>query len=282
MRSVSFVFLVALTAGALADDDPVASFKRAYEHGDEGARLGAVQQIAAIRTRSVVSALAGPVAKDASAAVRKAAAKALGAQYASALAAKELAAALHEGDPQDVQIAIVHALGETESDVAVPALLAALKTKIHGARAGQNTVAESSAILDALKRTGSCTSVGELVQFLTDEEPGAGVKARHNLAAAGDPLLKKADAALSALTGEHHPSPEKWGDWWQDHKESLKTVVVLRCEVTGKTYDRLPPSKPCPHCGALQSSCSFVLRTRFENVTALPAPAPADAKKKKP
>ncbi len=279
---VSLTLLVALSAVAVADDDAVASFKRAYEHGDEAARVGAVQQIAAIKTHSVVAALAGPVAKDASAAVRKAAAKALGAQYASALAAKELAAALHDEDPQDVQIAIVHALGETESDVAVPALVAALKTKIHGARAGQNTVAVSSAILDALRRTGSCTSVGALVQFLTDEEPGAGVKARHNLAVAGDPLLKKADGTLTALTGEHHPSPEAWGDWWQDHKESLKTVVVMRCEVTGKTYDRLPPSKPCPHCGALQSSCSFVLRTRFENVTAPPTPAPGESKKKKP
>ncbi|HZV01405.1 MAG TPA: HEAT repeat domain-containing protein [Planctomycetota bacterium] len=282
-KSVLIIF--ALGAVAFAGDDPVAAFKKAFSSSDENARVAAVNQIASVKTRSVVKALGSPVAHDPSAAVRKAAAKALGGQYASNLAAKELANALHpDDDPADVTAAVVAALGETQSDVAVPVLLSALKTRARvyrngGAQAAE-TVAASGAILDALKRAGSAQATNDLVSFLLEEEPPAQVRGKRNQAMAKDPLLKKAQDTLTALTGEHLTVPEQWSDWWNDNKGSLRTVVVMRCEVTGKTYDRLPTGKPCPHCGS--TSCSFALRTRFENVTADPAAvATAQTTKKK-
>ena len=281
---LSCALVLVLAAVVHAADNPVATFKKAYDGKDEASRLAAVAEIAKIESRVVVSALAPVAAHDPSANVRRAAAKALGAQWASTMAAQALGKAIHaDEDPSEVTLTIVAALGETQSDAAVGPLLKLLQVRprVYGG-GGQNAkdiVASTAPVLNALKKIGSAQTTGDLVGYLQAEEPGAGVRAKRKAAMAGDPLLKLAVGTLAALTGETYQSPEDWASWWAEYKGSLVTVPVLRCEVTGKIYDKPTGKFVCPECGTDCKACSSPLKTRYENVP-LADPNAQTAKKK--
>jgi hypothetical protein len=283
--SLSCALVLVLAAVAHADN-PVATFKKAYDGKDEAARLAAVAEIAKIQSRVVVTALAPVVARDPSPNVRRAAAKALGAQYASTLAAQALGKAIHaDDDPSEVTLTIVAALGETQSDAAVGPLVRLLKVRPRvyagGGQNAKDIAAATTPVLNALKKVGSCEATGDLVGYCEAEEPGAGVRAKRRAAMAGDPLLKLAVGTLTALTGETYQSPEDWSSWWAEKKGSLVTVPVLRCEVTGKIYDKPSSGKVmCPECGCEAKACSSLLKTRYENVPLADPAAEPTAKKK--
>src|SRR5690242_11120083 len=112
MKMLVPLLVLLLATAAAAGDGPTSTFHRGYDDKDEASRLAAVNEIAKVQSRAVVTALAGPVAHDRSQAVRRAAAKGLGEQWASALAAGALAKAVRDEDPPETTLAIVEALGE--------------------------------------------------------------------------------------------------------------------------------------------------------------------------
>jgi hypothetical protein len=280
----SLLVVLALGALAFANDNPIAAFHKKYESGDADARLAAVNELGKIQSANVVAALANAVQRDSSPAVRRAAAKALGAQWASAQAAQVLAKALHaEGDPADVQLAIVEALGETGCDLAVPPLLRLLKVRPRVYAGGMHQAKEISdatvPVLEALRRCQSAEATGDLVDYLSAEEPGAQPRGRRAVRALTDPNLLHAFKTLNALTGESHKTPEEWQDWWAQNKGSLKTVAVYRCERTGEIFDKPSGKLLCPKCGVKE--CCEPLRTRYANVPMQAQPDTAATKRKK-
>lgn len=279
----SLVLVVALAALAFASDNPIAQFHKKYASGDADVRLAAVEELGKIQSANVVAALANAVQRDSSPAVRKAAAKALGAQWASAQAAAVLAKALHaEGDPADVQLAIVEALGETGCDLAVPPLVKLLKVRPRvyagGTQQAKEITDATVPVLEALRRCQSAEATGDLVDYLSAEEPGAQPRGRRAARALTDPNLVHAFKTLAALTGESHRTPEEWQDWWAQNKGSLKTVAVYRCERTGEIFDKPAGKLVCPKCGVKE--CCEPLRTRYANVP-LVAPDNKTARRKK-
>lgn len=286
MKRLAVLLPVAFATVALAGDSPFAAFKKAYDGKDEASRLAAVAEIGKIQSRVVISALAPVVAHDPSANVRRSAAKVLGGQWASTEAAKALGKALHpDDDPSEVTLTIVAALGETQSDAAVPSLLRLLKNRPRvyagGAQQAKQITDQVTPVLDALRRIGSATAAGDLVEFVMAEEPGAQPRARRKLAQAGDPLLHHAMVTLAAITGENRTTPEAWQEWWDETHGALKTVMVLRCELTGKVYDRPSGKQVCPGCGGECAKCSSGLKTRYEQVPLVEAQAGAPAAGKK-
>jgi hypothetical protein len=275
-----------LAGVALAADNPVTVFHKNFDNKDEASRLAAVAELGRIQSRVVVNALATPVAHDPSANVRRAAAKVLGGQWWSWQAATTLGKALKiDDDPSDVTLTIIEALGETQSDAAVTPLVRSLKVRPRVYAGGVSQAKQitdlSVPILDALHKIGSALAVEDLVNFLSSEEPGAGLRGKRAARAATDPLLKHAIAALTAITGESLRSPEEWGAWYDQNHSSFKTVVVLRCEITGKIYDKPTGKGICPGCGANPHECSSQLKTRFEKVPLQEKPAEEKPKGKK-
>ena len=256
-------------------DEAIAAFRKAFSSKEESDRITAVDTLGAIQHKRVVDALAGPLAKDASNAVRRAAAKVIGNQW-SANAVTALAAALDPDDAaKDVTTAIIQALGRTESDKAVPVLLGLLTVKRRAPK-GQTPAPEQEGAsvftgpaLDALKRIGSATAAEELVNFLGREAAAQGGGGRRGKGGGGgggfDPLAKNAEAALAAITGQKLQGAGEWRKWWAENKESLKTIPVHRCPGTGRTFDKLSSATKCPFDGDQKASCGYLLKTRFEN-----------------
>src|SRR5262249_31522650 len=85
----AFLLVLSATAPAFAQPsdkevgDAVATFKKSYAAKEDSARLTAIEAVASVQHKHVVDALAVPLAKDASSSVRRAAAKAIGNQWAS-------------------------------------------------------------------------------------------------------------------------------------------------------------------------------------------------------
>jgi hypothetical protein len=269
--SLALALVLSLGALALASESPANAFHKAYDGKDEAARTAAVNELAKIESRVVVALLAYPASQDPSANVRKAAIKALGAQWSSGPAAVALGKALHvDDDPAEVTLAIVHALGSTGADAAVAPLVKLLKTRPRiyrqGGQNAKDIVDATGPVIDALAKDASALATADLIDFLSAEEPGAQLRGKRNKAVNSDPLLRKAMAALTALTGETYKSPEDWQDWWTNTGVHAKGVVVCRCEITGKLYDKPTGKQVCPGCGGAVDKCSELLRTRYANV----------------
>lgn len=268
---LALALVLSLGALALAGESPATTYHKAYDGKNEAGRLAAVMEVSQIQSRVVVSLLAYPASQDPSAKVRIAAIKALGTQWASGPAAVALGKALHvDDDPGEVTLAIVHALGATQADAAVAPLVRLLKTRPrvyrNGGQNAKDIVDATGPVIDALAKNGSALATGDLIDFLSSEEPGAQLRGRRNRAAAGDPLLKKACAALSVLTGVTYNNAEDWQDWWTANSAHPRVVIVYRCELTGKFYDKPQGKQVCPGCGGAIDKCSLPTRTRYANV----------------
>jgi hypothetical protein len=278
-RSPIVVIAIALTqllalAAARAEDDPVAGFKAAYgaPNADETARLAAVNEIAKIQSQTrVCEALAGVLARDASAKVRKAAAEALGDQWNGPKAAEALGKALvNPKEDDEVVTSIITALGETQTDAAVAPLSLLLSPRSRAFRGSDLRAADkvnvplTTAALAALKHNASAKAIEPLLDFLSKEIPQWGPERRREKVEAVDPLVRQGEAALVALTGEHYEGVKAWTGWWVENKAKRKTYPVHRCDQTGKTYDRANATAKCPVDGDAKPKCGTFLRTRLE------------------
>jgi HEAT repeat protein len=261
------------TSAKEAADDPVSVFKKAYDTKDEAARIAAIGALASIQSKVVVEALYAPLTKDPSIAVRKAAAKAIGAQW-SPTAPLALTKALKPDDAEqkDVTIAIIAALGATESDAAVPALVGLLKTRPHaysGTNAADAPLSFTAQAIAALKAIGSVKGTDELIDFLAPESASSTAPYRGRKPGP-DPLMKQVFSALQTITGENFNKVRDWQSWWEDNKTTVKTFAVFRCETTGKTFDKITASTKCPQDGDEHPHCGIFLKTRCAD--AKPAP----------
>lgn len=268
-RSMVALLALSLVSGmALAEntdkeaEEAVANFKKAYASKDESARVAAVEGLASTQNHRVVDALAAAL-KDKEPSVRRAAAKVIGGQWDKSAAATLLRAINPDDPAKDVQVAIINALGETENEQAVPVLISLLTPK----RKGQQEDTFTGPAINALKRIGSFRATEDLVTFLTREQAGQGRGGRRGGGGGqqnSDPLTKEAESALQYITGQHFSSAMEWRKWWNENKDTLKTVPVYRCRGTGQKFDKTTPTTKCPYDGDQHSSCGYLLKTRFQ------------------
>lgn len=271
--ALALLVCVLLSRPALAGEkearEAVATFKKAYSSKDESARIKAVEDLGAIQHKVIVEALSAPLSRDPAAAVRRAAAKALGGQWA-ATAPSALVKALAGEAEHDVEVAIIAALGETGADAAVPALVARLVPKRAGTSAAageEEPSADTGPALDALAKIGSSHAIEDLIAFLSKD---AALRAKRRGSSPPGPLTKKAEAALTAITGQTRSGVNEWRRWWNESKDALKLVAVHRCDATGKTLERSAASSVCPHCSGDSGKCGAFLRTRLDGTGAAP------------
>ncbi|HZU98037.1 MAG TPA: HEAT repeat domain-containing protein [Planctomycetota bacterium] len=276
MRKLLLVALAfSMSAGGfvLADDskdkevdDALAAFRKAYASKEESERVSAIQTLGAVQSKKVIDLLAHGL-KDTAPAVKREAAKAIGGIWAKE-AAPTLVKALNLDDTQkDVQVAIIHALGDTQSDAAVPALVSVLQPK----RRGQATDDPyTGPALDALRKIGSALATDDLITFLTQESAGQGRGGgrrgggNNNSSGKNDDYTRQAEAALKNITGQSYSAAADWRKWWNDNKDTLKKIQVYRCTGTGKPFDHVNSSTKCPNDGDQHPSCGYFLKTRFE------------------
>lgn len=262
--ALSLALTLALVPFALAvpdkeADEAIKAFKKAFATKDDKAREAAVVALAPVQHKWVAEALQPALTKDTANAVRIAAAKALGGQW-SLKATEILVKSTTSEDeiPQEVGSAILRALGETGSDAAVPTLLDALSTSPHAFRNNKTPANEatnlSGVAIAALHRCGSSKAIGPLIDFLSDE-----VTAKRG---AKDAQVSSADGTLVALTGQKIRGAKAWKEWWAANSDSMKTVKVYRCEVTGTIFDKPSSDVHCPACGDKNPRCGTFLRTR--------------------
>ncbi len=244
-----------------AIDEALAAFRKAYASREESARISAVETLGAVQHKRVVEALASPLRSDPSAAVKRAAAGALGGQWAPSAVATLVKALDPDRAPKDVTAAIIAALGRTEADEAVPALVSLLGVRNRFAANDESTF--TSAALDALAKIGSSRSLEDVMTFLSKETNLAHHAARAKLGK--EPLLKDAMATLAAITGEKHAHPNEWRVWYLRAKGTLREIRVYRCDRSGRTFDRPDGKTRCPQDGDERASCGTFLKTRFEN-----------------
>jgi hypothetical protein len=273
MRAASRAALVAIalaplaSAGEATDGEALAAitgWKKESTASDEKARIAAVDSLARVQHPRVCDALATPLAKDPSNTVRKAAAKALGRQW-SRHAVEVLAKPLASADEDlEVKTAILTALGETRLDEAVEPLAGELATRPHAFRSARVASDDPSRLtgpaIAALVRCGSARAIGPLVDFVEAESSSGRTGA--------DPLLLAAEGALKALTGQRPGGgPAGWRAWWNDNKDSLKTVAVYRCEATGELFDKAEGMK-CPFDGDKNPRCGVLVHHRSADAPA--------------
>jgi HEAT repeat protein len=165
-------------------DEALTAFHKSYSSKEESDRLQAVETLGTIQSKRVVDALASPLQQDKIPAVRRAAAKALGGQW-SLSAVPVLAKGLNTADPnaKDVNTAIITALGETNSDAAVPILVSLLQVKRQARSRGGDTPppadpaeppAYTQPALDALAKIASPKAMEDVMQFLGQQGAGSG------------------------------------------------------------------------------------------------------------
>jgi hypothetical protein len=293
--------IVAILAGAVwaqpaatdkEVDDALNAFHKAYASKDESARLEAVEQLGAVQHKRVVDALAGPLAKDSVPAVRRAAAKALGAQW-SPTAVTALGKALNPDDTTapDVNAAIVEALGQTNADAAVPILTSLLVPKRQqGRRGGQQGGGEEGGAgaendpasltlpaLEALKKIASPKAMDDVLDFLGKQGTGGrgGRGGRGGGGGGGgqqrDPLASQAELVLEAITGQHQNGILAWRKWWTDNSGHVKVFTLYRCQTTGEVWEKTTPTTKCPQDGDKNAHCSVALKTRLDGGGKAPA-----------
>jgi hypothetical protein len=286
-RPALLALLIVAPLVARADEipDPVLALDRACASRDPMIRKAALEQVASIPSKAVAEAIGKLLKKDTSPIVRKAAARALALHPAPIATAILADAAQKDEDPDvDTAVEIIEACGRTNSDVAANALVQLLRTRPQLIRWRQKYKSDdilriTSAALDSLAKIGSARSLDGIIEFMKIEQPTYGNMRHRDALVAGDPLLKKADAALEAITGDHREGLDSWLEWQRRLASSSKVVFVFKCEKTGNTYEKTTsPRVECPGHGA---SCGWLLKTRYENGGLPPVEAPAKKGKKK-
>lgn len=265
-------------------DEALSAFKKGYSSKEESERIVAIETVATTQSKRVVEALSLALGRDPSSAVRRAAAKAIGSQWSPNAVTVLVKALDPENAPKDVTVAIIAALGRTESDHAVPPLLSLLTPKRRTGRnlpqGEEDTSIFTGPALDALKRIGSATAAEELVSFTCREA----MAQNHRRGGGGenhDPLSREAEAALAAITGEKLGTSGQWRRWWFENKDGLKTVAVFRCAGTGRSFDKPDARTKCPFDGDQHPGCGVPLKTRYEGGGLAAPDAQADNPEKK-
>jgi hypothetical protein len=277
-----------------AVDDAIRTFKKDYAAAskDDSGRQSAIEALASTQSKKVVEALASPLAKDSSMAVRRAAAKAIGQQW-SPNAVTTLVKAFNPDDPaqKDLSNAIILALGDTDSDAAVP-VLTSLLTPVRKMRSNTPAPAAdpdaapvlTAPALAALKKIASPKAMDDMIAFLARESAGnrSGGKRGGGGGQSSDPLTKEAEGVLEAITGQHMKATD-WRQWWADNQATIKQFSVYRCESTGKSWDKVTPTTKCPQDGEDHPHCGYALKTRLEGggISGTTKPASSTNHKKK-
>jgi HEAT repeat protein len=270
--ALSVVVALAAIARAASDadvDQAIAAFKKAFASKDESARLEAVSALSKQQGKKVVDALEPALVRDPMPSVRREAAKAISGEWTPAAPAALLKAL--EGAPPEVGAAIVEALGRTESETAVPALVGLLKPKAggRGGRGGAGAAAQDSGdvtgpAIAALRKIGSPRAADDLIGFYEKSSRSGGRSSRRGGGGGNnsDPNAEAAKSALQAITGQSWSTAAEWRKWWNESGAALKLVKVYRCESTGQTFEK-DPKKPCPFDGEQHPKCGYFLVSRI-------------------
>lgn len=271
-------------------DEALTTFHKAYTSKDESDRLQAIETVGSVQSKRVVDALASALLKDSIPAVKRAAAKALGGQWALT-AVPALAKALNTADERanDVNSAIIAALGETNSDAAVPVLTSLLlvhRTPRTRGNAPPPTPAADAPpdgsiydlpALKALGKIASPAALNDVMDFLGKQ--GAGSKSKRGGGGnTTDPIAGEAERVLEAITGTKQSGILNWRKWWTDNQPKIKVIQVERCEQSGETWEKSPTVTKCATCGDKGGHCSVFLKTKLEGGGHPPA-APSEHKK---
>lgn len=282
----SLAFMGSVTAGPSDKevDDAMSAFHKAYASKDENDRLQAVEAVASVQHKRVVEALGTALTKDSVAAVKRAAAKGLGGQW-SLTSVPALAKGLNLADDKakDVNVAIIAALGETNSDAAVP-ILTSILVPHRQARGGRGNAApapqpeasDGSAYdlpaLQALAKIASPAAMNDVMDFLAKQGAGAGRKGRGgNSGGNTDPIAAEAERVLEGITGTKQSGILAWRKWWADNQPKVKVIQVQRCEQTGDVWEKSATVTKCPTDGDKNSHCSVFLKSKLEGGGHAPA-----------
>lgn len=282
MRRPALAVAVLLAAAAIARagaeaevDQAVAAFKKAYASKDESARLEAVSELSKHQGKKVVDALEGALMRDPMPSVRREAAKAIGGEW-NAAAPAALMKALD--GPPEVAAAVVEALGRTESETAVPALVSLLKPRSGGKKGAADPADVTGPAIAALKKIGSPRAVDDLIGFVEKAGHSGGGRGKKGGGNQSDPNGDAAKQALQSITGQNWSTGAEWRKWWNESGGALKTVKIYRCEGTGQTFEKDPTKKVCPIDGEQNPKCGFYLVSRIPGFSAGSDSAPSPEK----